>query len=141
LILYLDTSALVKLYVQESASAMVKRLLAACEAVATSAVAYPETRAAFARRLGEARTTAARHRTRLERFNQDWPHYAQVETSPGLIRHAGDVAEVYGLRGFDSIHLASALWLHESTQMPLLFTAFDARLNDAARAAGLETAT
>ena len=50
MILYLDTSALVKLYVDEAASDVVRRAVADVTHVATSRVAYPEARAAFARR-------------------------------------------------------------------------------------------
>lgn len=139
MILYLDTSALVKLYVNEAGSTLVKRHLEAAETAATSVVAYAEARAAFARRLREGAVTAVRHRARLARLNQDWLHYALVELNPGLTRQAGDVAEVYGLRGFDSIHLASALWLKESTALPLLFASYDDRLSAAANAAGLES--
>jgi predicted nucleic acid-binding protein len=139
LILYLDTSALVKLYVREAGSTLIQRQLDAAETAATSMVAYAEARAAFARRLREGAATPARHRARLAQLNQDWPHYAQVELSQSLVRQAGDIAEIYGLRGFDSIHLASALWLKESISLPLAFAAFDERLVAAAQAAGLET--
>jgi predicted nucleic acid-binding protein len=53
LILYLDTSALVKLYARERGSADVRRQVTDAEAVATSVVAYAEARAAFARLLRE----------------------------------------------------------------------------------------
>ena len=49
MILYLDTSALVKLYVREAGSVLVRRATEASEAAATSTVAYAEARAAFAR--------------------------------------------------------------------------------------------
>lgn len=47
--LYLDTSSLVKLYVTESGSDVVRQLVGGAKVVATSVVAYPETRAALAR--------------------------------------------------------------------------------------------
>ena len=59
---------------------------------------------------------------------------------PAVVRAAGDLAEVYGLRGFDPIHLASALWLKEKTGMPLHFAVFDQRLRAAAERAGLMVA-
>ena len=48
MILYLDTSSLVRLYVDESGSADVRRLVEQAEIVAASVVAYPEARAALA---------------------------------------------------------------------------------------------
>jgi hypothetical protein len=51
--LYLDTSSLVKLYVAEPGSEAVHKLVDAATVVATSTVAYTETRAALARRRRE----------------------------------------------------------------------------------------
>jgi hypothetical protein len=47
--LYLDTSSLVKLWVEEAGSNDARDLVAQAAVVATSMVAYPETRAARAR--------------------------------------------------------------------------------------------
>ena len=64
----------------------------------------------------------------------------RIELTPTIVRSAGDLAEVYGLRGFDSIHLASALWLKEQTKTPLQFAVFDQKLKAAAERAGLVVA-
>lgn len=61
----------------------------------------------------------------------------RIELVPAVVRTAGDLAEVYGLRGFDAIHLASALWLKEKTSTPLHFAVFDQRLRAAAERTGL----
>jgi predicted nucleic acid-binding protein len=51
MILYLDTSALVKLYVEEPGSRTVRALLERAQVVSTSRVAYVEMRAGLARKL------------------------------------------------------------------------------------------
>ena len=57
-----------------------------------------------------------------------------------IARSAGELAEVYGLRGFDAIHLASALHLRDRvTPVPFVLAASDRRLRDAAERAGLQT--
>jgi uncharacterized protein len=53
LIAYLDTSSLVKLYVEEEGSALIRQLVERTELVATSVLAYPEARAALARQGNE----------------------------------------------------------------------------------------
>lgn len=137
MILYLDTSAWVKLYVRELGSKELRAYTAQAETMAASVVAYPEARAAFARLKAQGISTEAKHQQRLAQLNLDWGNMLRIELVPAVVRTAGDLAEVYGLRGFDSIHLASALWLKEKTSTPLHFAVFDQRLRAAAERAGL----
>lgn len=137
MILYLDTSAWVKLYVHELGSKELRAYTAKAETLAASVVAYPEERATFARIKAQGISTEAKHRQRLAQLNLDWENLLRIELVPAVVRTAGDLAEVYGLRGFDAIHLASALWLKEKTSMPLNFAVFDQRLRAAAERAGL----
>ena len=140
MILYLDTSALVKLYVREPGSVRTRNLLTRAQAASTSIVAYAETRAAFGRLMRSEMTTSARHRQRVARFNQDWDAYVRVALSSFVARAAGDLAETHGLRGFDAIHLASALALKDRAPQEVWFCCFDQRLCAAALAVGLPVA-
>jgi predicted nucleic acid-binding protein len=137
MILYLDTSALVKLYVREAGSVRVRNWLKRAAAIATSVVAYAEARAAFARLYRGALTNPRRHRERVARLNMDWESYMRVELTPSVLRLAGETAETYELRGFDGIHLASALWLRDRAGVACSFVVFDQRLHDGAARAGL----
>ena len=137
MILYLDTSALVKLYVREPGSTAIRTHAAKAGALATSVVAYAETRAAFARLKQSGASSDSLHQQRLQQFERDWEALLRVELAPDVLRSAGDLAEIYGLRGFDSIHLASALWLKARVKEPVDFAAFDQRLGAAAAKAGL----
>ena len=137
MILYLDTSAWVKLYVREAGSKELRACTSKTEVMAASVVAYPEARAAFARLKAQGISTDAKHQQRLAQLNLDWGNLLRIELVPTVVRSAGDLAEVYGLRGFDAIHLASALWLKEKTSAAFCFAAFDQRLRAAAERAGL----
>jgi uncharacterized protein with PIN domain len=53
LILYLDTSALVKLYAEEVGTETVEQTVGEAEAVATSVVTYAEAQATLSRKLSE----------------------------------------------------------------------------------------
>ena len=140
MILYLDTSAWVKLYVREAGSTELRKLTAKADAIAVSVVAYPDARAAFARLKAQGISTDTKHQQRLAQLNLDWENMLRIELVAAVVRSAGDLAEIYGLRGFDSIHLASALWLKEKTSTPLQFAVFDQRLRVAAERAGLKVA-
>jgi hypothetical protein len=47
------------------------------------------------------------------------------------------MAFTYGLRGYDSVHLAAAHFFHQHSGEPLHFACFDKRLNAAAKSLGL----
>ncbi len=132
--LYLDTSSLVKLYVAEAGSDAVRRLAAGAVVVATSVVAYAETRAALARLRRERVLTAAEFASAKRELEKDWPAYLALEVTDSLSRTAGELAERYGLRGFDSVHLASfADVTRRAGTGEMRFSSFDDRLNEAAR--------
>lgn len=133
MIAYLDTSSLVKLYVEEEGSRSIRELVVRAELVATSVVAYPEARAALARQRREKGLTSAGYDRARNDFERDWPRYLTIEVSEAVYRSAGDLAERHRLRGFDSLHLASYLSLYRDGVRQIRFSAFDDALNRAAR--------
>ena len=137
MILYLDTSSLVKLYIEEEGSPMVRRQVSEAEAVATSSVAYVEARAAFAGKHRERELSKDEYRYVVDDFCGEWGTYLAIDVSEAVIALAGDLAERHDLRGFDAIHLASALVLRDRLQSPVAFSCADDRLQAAAKAEGL----
>ncbi len=137
MILYLDTSAWLKLYVDERGTQEVIAAVQSAELVAISRIAYAEARAALARVLREKRTTRAEHRKRIAALDADYVEVLKVEVSEEVVRQAGELAESHALRGFDVIQLASARWLARKTRKPVRLVAFDKRVNEAAHALGL----
>ena len=136
MILYLDTSSLIKLYVPETGSTELRGLVGESSLVATSVVAYPEARSALARLRREDNLSTAEHELARERLDEDWPGYLSLGVTEAVWRKAGDLAETYALRGFDSLHLASFLSLEDAElDKPVRFSSFDDRLNNAARLA------
>lgn len=133
MICYLDTSALVKLYVREKGSDLVRELVRQCSAAATSKVAYAEARAAFARALRQGVMEDKDYREIVAALQNDWPSYLAIEVSDAVILLAGGLSEKHGLRGFDSIHLASAVTLKTQVSEEMVAACFDARLWEAFR--------
>ena len=138
MILYLDTSSLVKLYVEENGSSKVDGLVKSSEVAATSIVAYAEARAAFSRRCREKAFTKAEHNRIKTFFDKDWSHYLVLGISSEMIRLAGDLAEKHALRGFDAIHLATALTLRQELSASIFFSCFDDYLQKASELEHLE---
>jgi len=135
-ILYLDTSSLVKLYLDEEHSESVRRWASEAEVIATSCVAYPEAMAAFARRHREDDIDKKGFRQIRTTLKKEWPEYAVVEIDEIA---AGELAVKHELRGFDAIHLEAALaTLAGANDVFVAFSSFDGHLNAAAASKGFE---
>ena len=132
--LYLDTSSLVKLYVAEPGSDAVRKLVDVATIVATSSIAYTETRAALARRRRERVLRPTAFASAEKTFEAEWPKYLTMEVTSALCRQAGEFAERYGLRAYDSMHLASfAEVAREAGVRETRFSSLDDALNRAAQ--------
>jgi predicted nucleic acid-binding protein len=132
--LCLDTSSLVKLFIAETGSEAVRELVTKTDTVCTSPVAYAETRATFARLRRAGQLDASAFASAKREFEVYWPTYLTVNVTDSLCREAGGLAEQFGLRGFDGIHLASfAQVAREAGIEETSFSSFDDRLNEAAR--------
>jgi len=137
MILYLDASALVKLYIEEPGSRKVRKAVEKARIVSTSRLACVEARAGIARKHREGELSKEEHNRMVDDLVRDWGNYFIVEVSEGVAKLGGELMERHPLRGFGAIHLASALLLRNRTDLDVLFSSFDDRLNEAARAEGL----
>lgn len=133
MILYCDTSALVKLYIVEADSDVVQAQLERAEAVATSRVAWAEFHAAVARRAREVPTDAPALEQAKQALADDWVRYLIIEISQVVVETAGEYADAFALRGYDAVHLACARHTMIETEQELMFACFDVRLCRAAR--------
>lgn len=137
MILYCDTSALVKLYIAEASSELVTQRLAEADAVAVCRIAWAEAYAAFSRRAREVPVDAEIIDLAKAALAADWPRFVILEVNQQLVERAGDYADTFALLGYDSIQLAAAFETARITQSPTLFACFDARLNKAAKVLGM----
>jgi predicted nucleic acid-binding protein len=136
-IVYFDSSAMVKLVVEEPGSDEMAQLWDACDAAAASRLAYPEVRAALAM-AGRNRDLDPTDQAAAERaWEEFWSATRPVELTRNVEQHAGHLAARHALRGADAIHLASALALQDPD---LILAAWDLRLRAGAQAAGLAIA-
>jgi len=136
-IVYFDSSAFVKLIVDEDGSDLAATLWDGCDAAVSSRLSYPEVRAALA---------AAGHSHRLDRadlsraelaWEDYWAATRPVELTERVTAHAGQLASDYALRGGDAVHLASLLAVGAADT---LFAVWDQRLRRGAQAAGVQLA-
>jgi len=136
-ILYLDTSALIKLFIHEAHSEQVGGAAGAAKGLACSSLGFVETHAAFARLAREGLLSATTHRARATAFDRAWKDFIVVEASTRLIEQAARLVAPHALRGFDAVHLASALEIFHAVPK-MQFACYDERLAAAARNLGLD---
>ena len=138
MILYLDASAIVKLHIQETHTSELTKLVLEESArgarVTTSCVSYAEVLAAFARNVAD--------EADLNRLNTDfprtWSRYHVVFLDQDILNVAGILSRTHRLRGFDALHLASALAARRRREKAT-FLVFDKMLSRAAEAEGFQT--
>jgi predicted nucleic acid-binding protein len=143
---YLDASALVKRYLAETGSAWVESLCAdeANNAIAIAQFGLVETAAAFAaKRRGQFITDSEYESALADLLRDAGERYRLVAVGPALIDNAIQLTRRQKLRGYDAIHLASALALNTplvgNRLPPLTFVAADDNLLAAAQLEGLTT--
>jgi predicted nucleic acid-binding protein len=132
--IYLDTSALVKLYVREAFSEELRQAVAG-QAVRTVSIAFVEALSAFARKaeLNDAERLAV-----TREFLKSWHRYRALATD-GVLETAGVLTRGHRLRAFDAVHLAAAMEL--GAPGGIQFAVYDKELARAAREEGFQVIT
>ena len=132
-IVYFDSSAFVKLIVEEEGSDLAAELWDKSDAAVSSRLAYPEVRAAIAAAARDHRLDSVAERVAVREWEQYWAGVRVVEFSGAVSDHAGTLAGEHRLRGADAVHLASALALG----LDPVVAVWDAGLASAVRDLGL----
>ena len=138
MIIYLDTSALVKRYVVESGSKEVIALLAQADSVGSAMLTQVEMASALAKAVRMNWVEAENAEIAWQDFLSQWPSFARLSVTPGLVERAASLAWEYGLRGYDATHFAAALIWQEMLEMPITLATFDRELWVVAKKAGME---
>ena len=139
--LYLDTSALIKVYLNEVGGQLVRRAVVSDQVAWTCVIAYLEARSGFARALRERRISPADHARAAAHLESDWDSYAIVPVDLPLVRQASDLVDLHtrhGLRALDALQLAAALQVAAGEPGAVTLVCFDRRLWRSARDEGFE---
>lgn len=134
---YFDTSALVKRYVNEAGSEDVANLLKAAEYQAVSIVMEAELPAALACAVRIGAITERDGQEALKAWEEDSEELLWIQLPQTLAKHAGQLAWQDGLRGYDAMHLATAVWWQTNLEQDLVVATYDRELWRAAKQHGL----
>jgi predicted nucleic acid-binding protein len=129
---YLDSSAIIKRFAKEKGSELVRRIIEEEGPIATAKIAYAEIHSGLAREKRERILTPAQYDRICRQFELDWLAYVRLELTDEVLLIARELIRRYPLRGFDAIHLASALILQTNLGEPITFAGADERQLQAA---------
>ncbi len=140
MIVYFDTSALVKRYLAEADSDAILELWKNAWLIASSQLLYSEMSATFARKRREQPASSALIDSMQKTFRDDWNTLYRISLNSELNQRVDSLLTRHALRGADAVHLASALHLRDLAQDDVTFACADHALTNAARLEGLTIA-
>lgn len=136
---YLDSSALVKRFIDEDGSAFVDHIFRRHSPIFTSRLSYAEIHSCFARLKRERALSGKKHAAASKRFDKDFGGYRLVELTAEIFGIARVLLERHPLRALDAIQLASAARLRQVAGNALFFAGADRRLLDIAAREGFRS--
>ncbi len=116
--LYLDSSALIKRYVQEAGSEAVISRFEEGETIYTSALTFAEVHAAIGRKYRDKQLSAGEKKKLIDEFLYDWLFSLTVlELTTHTMTALPTLCEEYVLKASDAVHLSAAIWLKDSVRL------------------------
>lgn len=137
MILYLDTSALVKRFVLEEGSTDVNTLISTADLVGSSLITQVEMAATLGKAARMQWIDQLAAETAYRDFNNQWQYFTRLLISQVLIERTALLSLQFGLRGYDATHLASAKFWQESLDEEILLATYDKELWTVAQMIGL----
>jgi predicted nucleic acid-binding protein len=137
---FVDSSALVKRYVQEDGTSWVRSLThyRTGNQIFLARITIVEVTSAIARRRAGRTIRSAQASSFLSRFRDHVAgRYTILEVTTALLAYATSLANKHALRAYDAVQLAAALELNRMSQGGMVVVSADKDLNAAAAAEGL----
>ena len=137
MIVYLDASALVKRYVRETGSDQVHHLIDQARLVGTCLISRAKVAAAIGKAMRVKLLTRDEASAAVRVFRAQWTDLIRVQLAETIVAQADALAWEHGLRGYDAVHLAAALFWQEAMSETVTLATFDHQLWQAGQKAGM----
>jgi predicted nucleic acid-binding protein len=116
--LYLDSSALVKRYVQEKGSKAVTSRFERGETIYTSVLSFAEVHSAIGRKYRDRELSIKEKEKLVDEFLNDWLFSLSIlELTAHTMSALPTLCEKYFLKASDAIHLSAAFWLKDAIRL------------------------
>lgn len=135
---YLDSSILVKKFIEEDGTPFVQSIFLGHSIFYTSFLTYPEVHATLKRLHRTGSLGSDKKNEFLADLEKDWGGFTVIEYSETVHKSIPLITENYPLSGADAVHLAAAVFL-KSHKIDLIFLSSDLRLLHAAKDEGFQT--
>jgi uncharacterized protein len=136
-IVYADTSALVKLLLSEDGQSTMQSTVESAEHVVSAVIAYAELRATMAAAHRDGRISLTERDSIRISLEELWSTMSEVSVDRALVHQAGELAERFRLRGYDAVHLAALMQFGQPGEVT--FACWDLQLLRAAKELGYVT--
>ncbi len=135
---YLDSSALVKRYIDEAESSVVNRRFSEARSFVTSSLTYAEMYAVIGRAYKEHIISRVEFETIKKQFEADWSKFLVVDFSEEIRKYLPKLIKKIYLRGADLVHLVTVYALKEKGLVLNLLT-YDVAMLKAASLFGIRS--
>ena len=129
---------MIAIFHDEAQSDQMRQISTNEDVIGVCRISWAETMAALARRQREDPNSSADLEEARQHLIHSWSTFSIVEVNQPLVETAGRFADVFALRGYDSVQLAAAHELHVNAEQTVVFASYDRRLNQAALLLQLE---
>ncbi len=137
MIAYFDTSAIIPLLIGEPTTGQCTRLWDDAPRIVCARLIYPEACAALARASRMGRISPTQEVAATAELDELVAQIDFIEITDDLTLSAGRLAQRFGLRGYDAVHLAAGITIDDDE---FVFVTGDAELANAASESGLAVA-
>ena len=138
LIIYFDTSALVKKYVKELGSKQIGEFYSRADIAGTVMVTQVEMASALSRAMRMEKIKAEESKQAWSMFVEDWDTFYLIGVTKSLVSRASLLAWEEELRGYDAVHLASLLAWKDTIGLDITLATFDVKMWGAAKRLKIE---
>ena len=115
----------------------VNALIAGASVVGTAAISRAEVSSALSKAVRMRLLSRQEAASALQVFNSEWESLIRLQLTEALISRAATLAWEHGLRGYDSVHLAAAIFWQDMLGDPVTLASYDRQLWEAAKTTGL----
>lgn len=122
---------MIAIFHDEAQSDQMRQISTNEDVIGVCRISWAETMAALARRQREDPNSGADLEEARQHLIHSWSTFSIVEVNQPLVETAGRFADVFALRGYDSVQLAAAHELHVNAEQTVVFASYDRRLNQA----------